>query len=146
MRWRQTQSRKGSRHRQDNSVSQNGRVSKTGRSTSDFRSGGISERIIGMSEDQVTLFCTNGDGTVDCAWCGETFNADLAQPDSSDDPICPECFADCEEENMNMSKEEYIENLYYSDGDLTPEQLEAEWAKFSSWKEKRVAEGANGNR
>jgi hypothetical protein len=55
-----------------------------------------------MESNEVTLFCTNGDGTVDCAWCGDQFDADLAQPDDHDDPVCPSCLADCEEENMQM--------------------------------------------
>jgi len=44
--------------------------------------------------DEVTLFVTNGDGTVDCAWCGKTFNADDAVSDNEDDPICPQCAKD----------------------------------------------------
>ena len=48
-----------------------------------------------MAED-IVLFVTNGDGTVNCAWCGKTFDADLAVPDSDDDPICPICAEDAE--------------------------------------------------
>lgn len=40
---------------------------------------------------QTDLFCTNGDGTVNCSWCGTVFDADLAVPDDSDEPICPSC-------------------------------------------------------
>jgi formylmethanofuran dehydrogenase subunit E len=44
-----------------------------------------------MNDEEVVLFVTNGDGTVDCSWCGTTFNADLATPDADDEPVCPEC-------------------------------------------------------
>jgi hypothetical protein len=87
-----------------------------------------------MSEDCVTVFCTNGDGTVDCAWCGETFNADLAQPDGNLEPTCPDCLQSAEEESLAMTKAEYIENLHFAEGDLTSEQLEAEYVKFDVWR------------
>jgi hypothetical protein len=48
--------------------------------------------MLDKPQDRPTiLFCTNGDGTVTCSWCDEVFNADLAVPDGSDDPICPTC-------------------------------------------------------
>jgi hypothetical protein len=85
------------------------------------------------------LFATNGDGTVDCNWCGQTFNADLAQPDANDEPICPACVCGAEEDAMQMTKEDYIESLHFADGDLTPEQLEAEYVKFEQWRSERSA-------
>ncbi len=48
----------------------------------------------GMTYDgPLILFCDNGDGTVNCAWCDERFNADLAVPDVECEPICQECAA-----------------------------------------------------
>ena len=43
------------------------------------------------------LFVTNGDGTVDCSWCGKTFNVDDAVPDEGDDPVCQKCAESCDE-------------------------------------------------
>jgi len=83
------------------------------------------------------LFATNGDGTVDCSWCGETVDADSVQPDDNDEPVCKDCAAGVEEEALTMTKEEYIENLHFADGDLTPEQLEAEYLKFEKWRSER---------
>lgn len=40
---------------------------------------------------EALLFVTNGDGSVNCAWCEKRFSADDAIPDSNDDPICPQC-------------------------------------------------------
>ena len=48
--------------------------------------------------DEVTLFLAKADGTVDCTWCGENFNADLAIPDANDEPICPACYEMAEKE------------------------------------------------
>ena len=57
--------------------------------------------VAGGSDDEETvLFVTNGDGTVNCAWCGERFNADLAVPDNDDDPICPGCYSAAQDEEL----------------------------------------------
>lgn len=56
--------------------------------------------------DEVILFCTNGDGTVNCAWCDEIFNADDAVPDAHDQPICPECYADAKEHPEDYADDE----------------------------------------
>jgi hypothetical protein len=42
--------------------------------------------------DETILFCTNGDGTVNCAWCDAVFDTDLAEPDENLDPICRKCY------------------------------------------------------
>ena len=52
-------------------------------------------------DDEVILFLAKADGTVDCTWCGENFNADLAVPDANDEPICPQC--------AEMAEQEYRE-------------------------------------
>lgn len=41
--------------------------------------------------EETILFVTNGDGTVNCAWCDKRIIADFAVPDDNDDPICREC-------------------------------------------------------
>lgn len=89
--------------------------------------------------DEVTLFCTNGDGTVDCAWCGETFNADLARPDSNDEPMCPACVESAEEESLEMTREDYLADLSSTEPELSLDQLEAEYQKFDKWRKGKLA-------
>jgi hypothetical protein len=94
-------------------------------------------RVRWEMSDEVVLFATNGDGTVDCAWCGERFSADLARPANNDEPICPECVKGAEEDALQMSRVEYIESLNSVDADLTPAQLNKEADKFEKWKSER---------
>lgn len=88
-----------------------------------------------MSE--TVLFATNGDGTVNCAWCDEEFDAELARPDGQDEPICPTCYIESENETAQLSRTEYIEELHMADGALTPAQLAIEADKFGKWKRER---------
>jgi hypothetical protein len=44
-----------------------------------------------MSDNEIVVFMTNGDGTFNCTWCDRRFPVDVAIPDGNDDPICPEC-------------------------------------------------------
>lgn len=74
----------------------------------------------------------------DCNSCGESFDSDLARVDDDGDIICPACYELATEDTLAMSHDEYIDALHYSDGDLTPEQLEAEWVKLEQFRDERT--------
>ncbi len=87
-----------------------------------------------MSSEEVILFVTNGDGTATCAWCEEIFDATLAVPDGDLDPICPGCAAVAEEESLEMTRDEYIEESKNLHPELSDHEHEANYQNFDKWR------------